>query len=392
MGLKLGFHYHIPALFKEGQIYTPGYQAVFIDSLAPYCEKITCFLHSPREDEVKYCNSSIKASNVDLVDIGIHASVPMRMLCSRKYTSPLRKRRGDLDLLLLRGASPLLPAMALCVPEIPKALLIVSSYLEGIDTLPQPWWRKELIRLWANRNTREQLKIAKKSITFVNSARLYADFQAVVPDLNQIRTTTISNNDIHFRVDTPSDSPKHILFSGRITAEKGIFDIVDALSQINRGKIDFILDIVGMPENEAVMQEFWKYSEQKDIKGKIHYYGFKEVGDELLSFYRRASVLLNASKSNFEGFPRTIWEAFSQGTPVIATSVGSIPFFLRNEQDALITTPNCPSELANAITRIFSDEELRRRLIANGYKLARETTVELQAQKMISIIRERLYG
>ena len=60
----------------------------------------------------------------------------------------LQKRKQDIDVLLLRGPSPLLSAMAHRIHEIPKVLLLTASYTAGIDCLPQPWWRKELIRIW----------------------------------------------------------------------------------------------------------------------------------------------------------------------------------------------------------------------------------------------------
>ncbi|GAP18817.1 glycosyltransferase [Levilinea saccharolytica] len=385
MGLRLGFHYHVPALLKEDEIYTPGYQAVFIDSLAPYCEKIICFLHSPHAEEAYQCSSKIQSKNVELVNIGLHGSVPQRMLYSRSHTAPLFERKDELDALLIRGPSPLLPAMARRVPELPKALLLVASYMDGVDSLPQPRWRKELIRLWSFWNESQQLKIAKQSLTFVNSARLYNNLHGSVPKLIQTRTTTISEKDIVVREDTCQRPPYHILFSGRITSEKGIYDILEALSLLSKQKVDFILDLVGMPENIEFMPELWSHAEKSGIRDRIRYHGFKSVGEELFSYYRQADVFIIASQSS-EGFPRTIWEAFSQSTPVIATSVGSIPIFLKNGQDALLATPNCPAELAESLMRIFSDSDLRKRLIHNGRQLAQENTLDARAKEMIKKI------
>lgn len=389
MGLRLGFHYHVPALLKEGEIYMPGYQAVFIDSLAVYCEKVICFLHSPRDEEVYQCSSKIESKNVELYDIGLHTSVPQRMIHSKSHTALLFRKKDELDVLLIRGPSPLLPAMAHCVPEIPKALLLVSSYMDGVDSLPQPRWRKELIRVWSFWNESQQLKIAKHCFTFVNSARLYNDLKTSIPNLIETRTTTISEKDIFVRDDTCQNAPYHILFSGRITTEKGIYDILDALFVLNKKNVDFILDLVGMPENENFMVELWKYAEKSGIRNQIQYHGFKTVGEELFSFYRKADVFIIASKSS-EGFPRTIWEAFSQSTPVIATSVGSIPIFLKDEQDALLAAPNRPDELAELLVRIFSDSDLRRRLIRKGRRLAQENTLDTRASEMVQSIKHWL--
>ena len=389
MGLRLGFHYHIPALLKEGEIYMPGYQSVFIDSLAPYCEKIICFLHSPHIDEAYLCGSKIESRNVELVDIGLHTSVPERVIRSRKYTSYLLKKKNELDVLLLRGPSPLLPAMAHRVSDVSKALLLVSSYTDSIDSLPQPGWRRELIRLWAFWNESQQLKIARRGLTFVNSAKLYNNLKSSVPNLIEIRTTTITQKDIVIREDTCQKKPFHILFSGRITFEKGIFDILDALSILKQKNVDYILDLVGMPENEDFMKRLWQYAEKLEIQNQIYYHGFKSVGEELFAFYRQADVFIIASKSS-EGFPRTIWEAFSQSTPVVATKVGSIPYFLKDEQDALLAMPNDPGALAESLLRIFSDSNLRKRLIRNGLRMAEENTLDIRASEMIQSINQWL--
>ena len=80
--MKLGFYYHVPALQKTDGIYTPGFQGRFIDSLAAHCESVTCFLHSPWVNETEMMDYRLGSSNVTLVDIGPHGSVPRRLLRS----------------------------------------------------------------------------------------------------------------------------------------------------------------------------------------------------------------------------------------------------------------------------------------------------------------------
>jgi glycosyltransferase involved in cell wall biosynthesis len=383
--MRLGFHSHVPAIKQGNQIYTLGSQGVFIDSLAPYCEKILCFLHSPIADEEPQCNYLVKSKNIELENIGPHLSVPQRMLRSKRYTSILFKRRGDIDILLIRGPSPLLPAIANRIRELPKALLLVSSYKNGVDSLPQPKWRKELIRLWCYWNESQQLKIAKKSLTFVNSSLLYSELQDSILNLIEIRTTTINERDIHVRDDTCNTMPFHILFSGRIAAEKGIDDILQALVLLKGQGINCILDIVGNPDNTDYWDRTLKSIRSLGLIEQVAYHGFKLVGDELLGYYRRADVFIIASRAS-EGFPRTIWEAFSQSTPVIATKIGSIPLYLRHEQDALLAAPNNPEELFFLIKRIFSESVLRKRLIRSGLKLVQNNTLDYRAKEMISHI------
>lgn len=383
--MRLGFHSHVPAVIKDECILTHGSQGVFIDSLAPYCEKIICFLHSPVLEEEHQCNYSIKSKKVQLENIGLHVSVPRRMFRARSYTSSLFARRAEIDFLLIRGPSPLLPAMANRIPGIPKVLLLVASYKNGLDSLQQPWWRKQLIRLWCYWNESQQLKIAKKNLTFVNSAMLYNQFKPSLPNLIETRTTTISEQDIYVREDTCTSTPLHILYSGRIAAEKGIDDILQALALLKHQGIDCILDIVGSADNTIYWDQLLKSINSLGLIEQVHYHGFKSVGEELLANYRKADVYIIASRAS-EGFPRTIWEAFSQSTPVIATKIGSIPHYLQHEQDALLAPPNNPEELAVLIKRIFSESVLRKRLIRNGLKLAQNNTLDFRAREMISHI------
>ncbi len=93
---------------------------------------------------------------------------------------------------MVRGPTPLLPAVVRAAGNLPTALLLVGDYVTGIDDLPQPGWRKELIRLWAEWNKREQTKAAQHSLTFVNSHKLYEELRPQVPDLVETRTTTVN--------------------------------------------------------------------------------------------------------------------------------------------------------------------------------------------------------
>ncbi len=155
----------------------PGYLGRFLDTLAVHCEELVLFLHTPENGENPNFDYALQAKNIELIPIGKHTSVPNRMLFSNRFTKPLRENRNRLDALLIRGPSPLLPAMARAAGDVPVMLLLVGDYLAGVDTLPQPFWRKELIRLWSFYNQQRQLSVAKCSLTFVNSHNLYKELE-----------------------------------------------------------------------------------------------------------------------------------------------------------------------------------------------------------------------
>jgi glycosyltransferase involved in cell wall biosynthesis len=53
-------------------------------------------------------------------------------------------------------------------------------------------------------------------------------------------------------------------------------------------------------------------------------------------------------------------------TPVLATSVGSIPSVIDSEDDGLLVPPGDPAALTAALQRLMADGEWRRQLGRNG--------------------------
>lgn len=385
--MHLGFYFHVPAIKKNGGIYMPGYQGRFVDSLASYCDQVICFLHSPLDSELTFMDYRITRSNVTLVNIGPHVSVAKRILSPRKFSKSLRDYNNKLDLVLLRGPSPLLPAMAAASP-VPVVFLLVSDYVAGVNDLPQPRWRKEVIRLWSYWNKKEQERAIRRGLTFVNSRALYDELVGKISYLEETRTTTLSKTDFFIRKDTCQNRPIRLLYAGRISVSKGLFDIFYALRKLLALGEDLILDIVGWPEKgeDNILSDLFSYARKEGFRDRVLYHGYKAVGPELFEYYKEADIFVLASRSSFEGFPRTIWEAMAHSLPVVATRVGSISEFI--EDSAELVEPNNPEALANAILRLKSSPDLRQSHIQKGIALARNNTLEVQVREMFEKIQK----
>jgi glycosyltransferase involved in cell wall biosynthesis len=379
--MRLGFHYHVPACVWGGAIHTPGYQGRFIEALAACCSRVVCFLHSPRETEKAHLDHRITAPNVEWVDIGLHASTPSRVLHARTFIAPARRRRDELDLMLIRGPSPLLPQMAATVRPLPRALLLVGNQVDGVNNLRQPRWRKELIRLWSHWNARAQKKAAAQALTFVNSRRLYEEFNGRISELHETRTTTLSEKDFFEREDTCGQRPIRLLYTGRLDRAKGLFEMVRALAiLVNEGQ-DVVLNLVGWAEDgDKILEELLFDAQGRGLDGRVKYLGFKALGPELFQSYKEADIFVLASKA--EGFPRTIWEAMAHSLPVVATAVGSIPQFTGGAAE--LVPPNDVAALAGAIRKVTSSGARRRHMIVNGRALAAEMTLEKQVSAMVN--------
>lgn len=381
--LRLGFHYHVPMCQDaDGNLKTPGYLGVFLDHLAAQCEMLTCFLHSPLSHEVPHLDYTLRASNVQWVDIGPHSAFPIRVLRTRAIMGVVKKWRGELDVLLIRGPSPLLPAIAGAVGGLPTSLLLVGDYQEGIDDINQPRWIREILRVWARWNHHQQMKVTRRSLTFVNSHKLYNELRPYVENLVETRTTTLTSADFYEREDTCMQRPVRLLYTGRMAHAKGLLHMVEALALLVQRGEDVVLDLVGWPQKgDPILDEVQALAREKGIADRVFYHGYKPVGPELFAYYKQADIYVIAS--TFEGFPRTVWEAMAHSLPVVATRVGSIPMFLEAGKTVMLVEPENAFALAQGISLLLKDKDLYSTLINQGYILARQNTLEERAVEIV---------
>jgi glycosyltransferase involved in cell wall biosynthesis len=380
--LRLGFYYHTPLVQESGEFRVPGFLGRFLDRLAENCEHLTCFFHEPANAVAfSLCDYHPGAANITLVNLGLARSAPYRSFYPSSFLKKFEPYRQQLDALMLRGPSPLLPSLAYAAHGLPIILLLIGDYVEISQDSPQPYWRKSLIKGWARWYNHQQLQVAQQSLTFVNSSRLYGQLRPLVPGLCETRTTTLEEVDFYERQDTCQRRPIRLLYTGRFSVAKGLFDILNALIYLVKGGKDVVLDLVGWPEpgEEDIIQRLRLAAQKSDVGNRIFEYGYQPVGPALSRFYREADIYVIASRSS-EGFPRTIWEAMAHSLPVVATRVGSIPAFI--EGAAQLVQPRNSVQLAEGLAEVIHQPGLRQHLISRGLDLAHKNTMNVQVGDM----------
>jgi len=89
-----------------------------------------------------------------------------------------------------------------------------------------------------------------------------------------------------------------------------------------------------------------------------------------------------------EAFGQTYVEALAAGVPSVFTLSGVAREFIRHEENALTVDFQNPEQTHEAILRLLGDEDLRKKLAANGKQAVRKLfTLEIMIDKM-----ERLYA
>jgi glycosyltransferase involved in cell wall biosynthesis len=137
-------------------------------------------------------------------------------------------------------------------------------------------------------------------------------------------------------VEEPSDPP-HVLYVGRLSAEKGILEFLDATEGMPRV-------IVGDGPLRSLVPEATGFVPRH----------------ELSAYYERAGVV--ACPSRREGYGVAAREAMACGRPVVASAVGGLLDAVDDGVTGLLVPPGDVPALRGALARLLGDSELRGRL------------------------------
>ncbi len=141
----------------------------------------------------------------------------------------------------------------------------------------------------------------------------------------------------------------YALFVGRLSEEKGVETVIDAWQQNN---IPIPLRIVGEgPEAQALKQK-------AQGNAKITLVGMLDT-QGVLAELAGARCLIMPSRW-YETFGRTIAEAFSRGTPVVASRLGAMAELVDHGTNGYLFTPGDADGLARAILQLTESEPAAR--------------------------------
>ncbi|HTM52897.1 MAG TPA: glycosyltransferase [Pirellulales bacterium] len=194
-------------------------------------------------------------------------------------------------------------------------------------------------------------------------------------------SSCIYQREMRPREDMRLGDPPKILFVGYLRPEKGIHTLLDAFENLRAAR-PLKLTLVGGTDKRTGADAF-AYDRicNSPYHDDITMTGMLDFGEPLFELYRSHDVFVLPSLS--EGTPRTLVEARAFGCPVVATRAGGIPSSVEHDRNGLLVEPNDSPGLADAISRILSDETLRQRLIAEGLRGSSQESLEAFAGQLV---------
>jgi len=160
-----------------------------------------------------------------------------------------------------------------------------------------------------------------------------------------------------------------ILFVGRFDRVKGLHVLIETVTLLKNHLINknakFYL--VGYGYDEDNLKNLIKKFNLENliiIREKL-------IGDDLIKEYVTSDLFILPSLS--EGFPLTVLEAWACKLPVLTTSVGELPYIIKDDYNGWLVSPNNVEELSKKLKYVLNlDRKKLTEVGENGYKLVKE--------------------
>jgi glycosyltransferase involved in cell wall biosynthesis len=182
-----------------------------------------------------------------------------------------------------------------------------------------------------------------------------------------------------------------LLYAGNVRRHKNVPRLVEAFAVL-RGQLaehpvykDLRLVLIGdtISQHPAVRQAVMK----SRVEPLVRFLGFVPF-ETLRCFYESAAAFVFPSR--YEGFGLPPIEAMACGTPVITSSVSSLPEVVGDA--AVLINPENVFDIARGIREVLLDETLRAELIRRGHAQAARFSWERTAREALEIYREAAAG
>ena len=200
--------------------------------------------------------------------------------------------------------------------------------------------------------------IYKDMINYIITPSKFYKAQFIKDGYDEKKVIAIHNfiNVDEYNLETKNEN--YALYSGRLSKEKGIINLVEAFKKLLEDKeinnIDNIkLYIAG---DGPCKEEIEKYINDNNLKEKIILLGYLKQ-DDLKEYTRNASFTVVPSIW-YENCPYSILETQAIGKAIIGANIGGIPELVQNEKNGFIYKYDDVNELKEKMKKLFNDKNL----------------------------------
>ena len=179
-------------------------------------------------------------------------------------------------------------------------------------------------------------------------------------------------------IKSSSNNTSYIVYSGRLSYEKGVETLIEAVSLSNQGKV--------LIAGDGPLRSSLEKLSHEVSPGKVKFLGHLNR-ERLQTVIKKAACIVIPSKW-YENFPYSILEAFALGKPVIASRIGGIPEMVRDYETGLLFNPGDEKDLWSKIQWMLNHPKEREEMGKRARELVRkEYNPQLHYNRIMEVYR-----
>lgn len=179
-----------------------------------------------------------------------------------------------------------------------------------------------------------------------------------------------------FKTEKPSPYPyKYIGYCGTISGNKdGVPILIEAFASVANKFPGLKLVLVGNNSNKAAIKETLDAIDKFGVSEKVVFTGLVER-DMMPVILCNAEILVVSKPDNEQNsgnFPIKIGEYLATGVPIVVTSVGEIPLFVKDGESGFLAVPGSAESFAEKMNDALSNKENAKAAGQKGKRIAEE--------------------
>lgn len=160
-----------------------------------------------------------------------------------------------------------------------------------------------------------------------------------------------------------------LVFFARVTKDKGIEDLLRAISIVKVKMPSISLSVIG-GVGYPYLVYLKKLCVDLEIESNVNFLGFLSTQNEIYKYALNAKICVLPTYHDI--IPGTIIESMFMKLPVIAYAVGGIPEINSNEEVIKLVEKHNIHQLANSIVLLLENDEIRKTLAEKAFIYANE--------------------
>ena len=191
------------------------------------------------------------------------------------------------------------------------------------------------------------------------------------------------------KIDNRKNDEKYIAYCGNVSNNKdGVDILLKAFSIIAEKNKDVKLYIIG-PIPSAGENNNMALIEDLGIKDQVVLTGMVS-SNEMPRLLKNAIAVVLARPDNKQaqyGFPTKLGEYLLTGNPVIVTTVGDIPLYLKDGENALLAEPNNIEQFAEKMIWVLKNPEKCKMIGDKGREVAlKDFNAAIETNKLLNVL------